>query len=251
MGDFPLRIAFDATGLRAVVSNYFSNNFSLMHVDGSNSSVIGTYACGQYPASVAYDPVNDWFGIGNLSAKTVTIVTADSGRTVSTRYYTSYGSLNEVTFDETGEPVVLTTGTSTVPGHVHRQGSAVPLPAGPKTFDYCPATRTAVVAMPGPDWITLLDFSPQGAAEQRRVRPGAPRLSVLPAVARGTARLSLSAPLGCNAQFRLFDASGRTARSWRLPAGQSSQLLDLSGLATGVYIVRGADLAPARLVVSR
>ncbi|MFO7650206.1 MAG: hypothetical protein R6X13_02540 [bacterium] len=251
VGDFPLRIAFDATGLRAVVSNYFSNNFSLMHVDGSNSSVIGTYACGQYPACVAYDPVNDWFGIGNLSAKTVTIVTADSGRTVSTRYYTSYGSVNEVTFDETGEPVVLTTGTSTVPGHVHRQGSAVPLPAGPKTFDYCPATRTAVVAMPGPDWVTLLDFSPQGAAEQRPVRPGAPRLSVLPAVARGTARLSLSSPLGRDKQFRLFDAAGRTARSWRLPAGQSNQLLDLSGLATGVYLVRSADLEPARLVVSR
>jgi YVTN family beta-propeller protein len=252
VGDFPLRIAFDASGTRAVVSNYFSNNLSLLYVDGANSSVIGTFACGQYPASVAYDPVNDHFAVGALSGKTVTVVTADSGRTVSTRYYTSYGSLNQVLFDETGEPVVLTTATSNDPGHVHRQGEAVVMPANPKTFDYCPAARTAVVAMPGPDWVTVVDWTPQGTAEVTPVRRRPTALTVRPAIASNTARIELSIPLSVASRFDLWDAAGRAVRSWRAAGGASSLSLDLAGLAAGVYLVRefGTGRA-ARVVITR
>lgn len=251
VGDFPLRIAFDASGTRAVVSNYSSNNFTLMHIDGANSSVIGTFACGQGPASVAYDPLFDRFAIGNLSGKTVTIVRADSGRTVSTRYYTSYGSLNQVLFDETGEPVVLTTGTSSASGHFHRQGTAVPLSAGPKTFDYCARTRTAAVAMPGPDWVTLLDFSPQGiTAPCLPLKRNDRRPVTIPTVTRNRVRLIFPLPLTRQVEIALCDNSGRPVRTWRLSAGTTECKLDVTGIPGGVYHLTGTRLTPVRVVIA-
>ena len=52
VGDFPLQIAFNADGSRALVTNYSGDTSSLIDVDGVSSSVVGTWSAGDGPLRV-------------------------------------------------------------------------------------------------------------------------------------------------------------------------------------------------------
>jgi YVTN family beta-propeller protein len=46
VGDFPLQIAFNSDGSRALVTNYIVDTYSLIDVDGASSSVVDTWSAG-------------------------------------------------------------------------------------------------------------------------------------------------------------------------------------------------------------
>ncbi len=159
VGSFPLKIAFNETGDYAAVTNYSSDSYSIINVDGANSSVVGTFPCnGDGPLRLAYNAVEDEFGIINYSTKTIFNIDPETGTINSTDSYTQYGNPVQVYYDDEGNPIVLTLSIDDDPGHLIRKEEAIVLPATPTYFDYCVATNTAVVCMPGPDYVTVVEF---------------------------------------------------------------------------------------------
>ncbi len=166
VGDFPLQIAFNSTGEYAIVTNYFSDNFSVIHVNGASSSVVGTYGYGDDgPLRIAYNAADDEIGIGHYYNKTVVNVVPETGAFISRDSYTSYGSLIQVAFDDTGAPLVLTMSDGTNPGHIHGGNDVIVLPASPSFFDFNDIVDKAIITMPGPDYATVIDWSLTGIEE--------------------------------------------------------------------------------------
>ncbi|OYT17931.1 MAG: hypothetical protein B7C24_00200 [Bacteroidetes bacterium 4572_77] len=160
VGDFPLKIAFNASGDYAVVTNYFSDDFSVIHVDGASSSVVGTYSSGgEKPMRLAYNPLADEFGIVNYSTKTVVNVDAATGNINSTDSYASFGTPIQISYNDQGNPLVLTMGDSNIPSYIVKnktEGTA--LPATPSFFSYCEETKVAAACMPGPDYVSVIEY---------------------------------------------------------------------------------------------
>ncbi len=256
VGDFPLQLRFNGTGTHAVVTNYQSDDFSVLRIQGDSSYVVGTFACGDGPARLAYDPVHDQVGICNYSAKTLTLADPVTGTINGTISYAAYGALAQVEFDELGTPVCLTMSDGTTPGHLHRGEDHVAMPAVPTAFDYCPATFRAAVAMPGPDWVSLIEWPPSGTHDGPRVTPDARRLRLRlePNPASGLARVAYSLGSAGTGLLTLTDAAGRVVltRPVDIRTSASKLVLDCRRLSSGVYLARlssGASTATAKLVV--
>jgi len=254
-GDFPLCVEFDSTGNYATVTNYQAGTYTVMHIDGAASSVVGTFSAGQYPMRLAYDRVNDRMGIGNYGAKTVTLADPRTGERLQTLSYSSYGSLADVAFDTDGEPVVLTASIGDFLGHVHHGSDHVSLPAVPSEFDFCPATWMCAVAGPGPDYVSLVDFSSQGQAEVRTPLAAGPTLQALPNPCRSATVLRWTAgpPDHSATSLRVYDSQGRLARA-ESGIRKSAYELDLRGLPAGLYFARVSSqtmTAETRIVVTR
>lgn len=179
VGDFPIQIACDTSGAYATVTNGFDDTYSVLHVNGGSSSVVNTFSYGDYPLRLAYNPVYDQVGIGHYSSNNLVHADARTGVYQGVDYYNGYGPLAQVLFDEDGEPIVLTLSTATAPGHLHRGVDVIPLPATPAFFDYSAAADRAVVVMPGPDWVTVVDWG-TGVAEVRTMALGSGSLHVMP-----------------------------------------------------------------------
>ncbi|KQC11713.1 MAG: hypothetical protein APR63_04015 [Desulfuromonas sp. SDB] len=164
-GDFPLQIAFDSSGNYATVTNYFSDNVTIMEINGDSSSVVGTFGYGESPLRLAYCDYNDQMGIGHYTSKTVVMINPRTGAYLHTYDYGSYGNLIQVDFDRWGKPVVLTTSDGNNPGHLIKDSIAVVLPATPAYFAFNDSVNKAVVAMPGPDYATVIQYDPVGVQE--------------------------------------------------------------------------------------
>lgn len=252
VGDFPIQIAFDSSGSYAIVTNAFTDSYSLLHICGDSSSVVGTFGGSDYPLRLDYNEVLDQTGIGYYSTKTVVQVNPRTGGVIGTDYYTSYGSLYQVIFDELGEPVVLTGGIGSIPGHLHRSPDVIALPAGPAYFDYCPAVQKAVVVMPGPDYATVVDWGSQfiKVVSTISLRPDRIRIQTVPNPAHGRMEIRLTSPGVANPsqpiRAGVYDRSGRLVRTLKIP-DQRSRTMDFiwngaddlgRAVASGVYIVR-------------
>jgi len=254
-GDFPLCIAFDSTGDYATVTNYQAGTYTVMHIAGDSSSVIGTFSSGQYAMRIAYDPLNDRIGIGNYGAKTLTLADPRTGALIQNVSYAAYGPLADVAFDKDGNPVVLTALVGDFLGHVHHGSDHVALPAVPAEFDFYPATSMCAVAGPGPDYVSLVDFSSQGQAEPRT--PGAPRFSLhaAPNPCRSATVLHLSTERldHSAASLRLYDSQGRLVRAESTLRTPSCPV-DFGNLPAGLYFARVScetRTAETRVVLSR
>lgn len=261
VGDFPLQLAFNDDGTRALVTNYFGNSYTLLDIDGAGSSVVTTRATGEKPMRLAYNPVDDTFGVGVLVTKQVLSVDPQTGNTIGVENFPGYGSLVQVLYDEVGSSVVLTASNSSEPGHLHREafGAVHTLPANPAFFDYNAQSRRAVVAMPGPDFVTILEYeSASGAPEATTLplsRPGvmfAPAPN--PAVDESTIRFALAGE--SNTEMYLMDSSGRRLRTLlegTLGAGSHQVEWRPGGVASGVYFavlrVNGEKIGRQKLVV--
>jgi hypothetical protein len=111
--------------------------------------------------------------------------------------------------------------------------------------------------MPGPDWVSIIQWDPSGAAEQRKVQPGraAPTMAFSPNPSRGRAQLALTLPCPGLVVLDLFDATGRSVRSLLradLPVGSHVLDTDLAGIPAGVYVARcqwQGGVATTRLVL--
>jgi YVTN family beta-propeller protein len=205
VGTFPLKIAFNEDGDYAAVTNYSNDTYSIIHLDGASSSVVGTFSAGDGPLRLAYNPVNDEFGIVNYSSKTVINVDPATGTINSTDSYTQYGNPIMIQYDTEGNPIVLTLSTTNDPGHIIRKDNAIVLPATPTYFDYCPATNTAVVCMPGPDYVTVIEYDQ----------------SLDPPVADFTANVT-TVQVGGDVQFTDLSQNNPSAWEWSFEGGDPS-----------------------------
>ena len=266
VGDFPLQIAFDDTGDYAVVTNYFSDNYSVIHVDGAASTVIGTFAApgGDGPLRLAYNSVTGEMGIGHYSSRTLARVDPETGAFLGNDDYTSYGPIIGVAYDGIdGQSIVLTSSTGDQPGHLHRGGEVFALPAAPAYLTFAgpdaivPGDRsdgTAAVAMPGPDWVTVLRWDTSDAPTVTDIPLGSHARGVLesphPSLVRsGTSflyRLAQPAQVSLRVidlqgrevarPFTGYQTAGRHEVPWtagNLPAGIYHAVLEIAGQRMG------------------
>lgn len=254
VGDFPLCIAFDSTGDYATVTNYMAGTYSVMHIDGASSSVVGTFSSGQYAMRLAYNRALDQMGIGNYGAKTLTIADPRTGALIQNISYSSYGALADVTFDAAGQPVVLTASNGNSLGMVHHGSDHVELPAVPSAFDFCPATSMCAVSGPGPDYVSLVDFSTQGQAEVKMPQTRGLELRAIPNPCRSATLLHFdNEPQNHPAAvLRVYDPQGRLVRS-ESEVRTSHYRLDMGNLPAGIYFARiscGGRTADTQIVLT-
>ena len=157
--DFPIQIAFNSTGEYAVVSNLFSNSYSILHVDGANSSVVGTFpSSGNSPLRMDYDPVNDQFAILSNANKLIDFINPETGDIENTEYYSSVGSLYQIMINSLGEKFILSGPDSDVPGYLVTETDIITLPASPSFFDYNEENNMVAIVAPGPDYLTVITW---------------------------------------------------------------------------------------------
>ncbi len=260
VGDFPLSLAFNADGSRAIVTNYQGDSISLLAIDGAASSVVTTTAVGDGPLRVAFSPAENLFGVAVYSAKTLVEIDDTTGAIADSHGFASFGNVIDVGYDDSGLYVVLLGPSADVGGHVIVEDvGMVTVPTSPSSFAVTP-TRM-VVTMPGPDVLTVIDWDgPISTPEVATVSPsapfgvGAPR----PQPARGTTHLDLVLGHAADVTLRIVDVSGRErARiaEGRFDAGRHDVSWDTRDVAPGVYWATleagGRTVASRRVVVAR
>ncbi len=178
VGDFPVQAAFSADGTRAAICNYFSDDVSLLAVENGEVSVLGIFPTGDGPLRLCYNPASDVFGICNYTQKTLSYMDASTGDITHTDSYEDYGNLVQARFDEEGLPIVLTGGDDEAPGRLHHGEDVIDLPGPGSYFDYHEDSRTAAVAIPGPDFLSLVRFGPRAppAPENLSISRHGPRV---------------------------------------------------------------------------
>lgn len=241
VGDFPLDFAFNSTGEYAIVSNALGNTISVIHVQGESSATVTTVARGQYPCRLAYSPALDQIGVVNMSSRNVVYLAPETGDLLSTVSYSGYGSPVQIQFDENGAAIVGIFGTND-PGFIIRDTQVIATTAVPCWFDYSGAGHRAAIASPGPDWVTVLDWTSSGVA-RKTLSPGRPGFRVLaPSVARtAPVRVSYDLPSAGVASVTVSDLSGArvaTLFSGRTSAGRHEATWNTAAAAGGVYFVR-------------
>ncbi len=261
VGDFPLEIAMNADGQYAIVTNYFGNSYTVIRVNGAFSTVVGTFSRGVGPLRLAYNPILVQTGIGHLGSETLANVDPVTGALINTVSYAAYGGIDQVLFRETGEAIVLTaSGGADIPPYLHAGATHVALPAEPCTFDYCAAAQKAAVVMPGPDWLTVVNWNTAGAPETVTIRLSAPGVldPPRPNPAGGDFSIGVGLERAGDVAIDLIDASGRRVESLAagvLEPGRHAIDIDAGSLAPGAYFavlrLDGMQVDRKKIVVAR
>ncbi|HEY3296495.1 MAG TPA: beta-propeller fold lactonase family protein [bacterium] len=243
VGDFPLNIAFCGDDSLAVVTNYFGNSVSCLHIDGAASSVTGTYAVGNGPLRLAYDPATDQVGIGLYTAMQVKKINPHTGATMATHNFAQYGNVAGVAYDALGNEVVLTAGSGNVASQLHRGIDHTELPATPASFTLGTTGQLAAVAMPGPDFVTLVDYGTPNAAHARTISPALSFAisAAYPNPFNPAVTVRYTLPKDASVALRAFDALGREAATLfegRQGSGEHQIVWDAHGLPSGPYWIR-------------
>ena len=240
VGDFPLQIAFNADGSRALVTNYSGDTYSLIDVDGASSSVVGTWPSGDGPLRVAYCAATDQFGMGLYSDKQVRMVDPATGAITDTYSYASSGSVLDVDFAASGSRLVLTAAGTSTACRMHLDGEHEDLAGSGVYFDWCDAAQDAMVAVPGPDYAIWLDFTPEGIEGGSVGMAGMPGLMVSPNPGGAVFSFDFYLPSSGRAVVNVYDMSGRVVSSVADEVmSEGWHAVDWSEeLAAGVYSVR-------------
>jgi YVTN family beta-propeller protein len=239
-GDFPLQLAFEETGDYAMVTNWTSDNVTNMRIDGANSVRIDNRGWGDGPLRLASNPVHDQIGVGILYDRKVVHLDPATGALIRSDDYSSWGSVLQVLFDETGEPIVLAI-PSDGPGTLVRNGEGVTMPAPACVFDYCPATRAAVVVCPGPDYAVVVVWNTTSAPQVVTIPlSGKPVLETpRPVPAAGSITLAFALPRGGPVALDLFDPAGRLVANLAhgdYGSGRHEVRWPGDGVAAGTYL---------------
>ncbi len=263
-GDFPLQIAFNAEGTHAVVTNYTGNTFSVIEVDGANSSLVGTFpASNTGPIRLKYNPVKDEVSIVHLSDnKTILNVEPETGNVISSYSFPTYGSPLQIHFDADGLPLLITSPTDNRNAALLYNDEVYELPSSPIHFDYSAEAQLVVIAEGGggPDNVTIVDWLNTGTGELPAIQQAQYKpcyiSSVSPNPASGpvTVKYWISPNYKGKALMTISDESGRTIRSMNLTGKGIAEISpDLSGLESGIYFIgiRCGDHRSVKKVVIR
>lgn len=259
-GDFPLSLAFNADGTRALVTNYFSDNVTLLDIDGAGSSVVTTTAVGDGPLRVAYDVAGDAFGVGVYTAKNLVEIDPTSGAITDSQNFGAYGNIFDVGYDDSGIACVLTSASGDIAAAVHIEDvGVIDLPANPSSFAVTPTL--IAVPMPGPDFVTLIDWDgPIGTPEVSTLPLGRPFALLAPRPQPASASTHLRFALATTAEvtLRIVDVAGREldrVAAGAYEAGLHEVTWDATRAPAGVYWATleadGATVASQRVVVAR
>lgn len=168
VGDFPIRVAFSPDGTKAYVSNAFSNNLSVVNINGGSSSVIATVPLGAMPLTVNPDAAGQFVycgvtgstnvgGLRVLSTATNTIVaTIPFGGNTGPRD-AHLSALDNVLY------VAATSGEWI---RVNAAGAATaiidrcPMTSTPADMVFSESLRMAAAALPVPDGVDLFGGPP-------------------------------------------------------------------------------------------
>nr|NQU90149.1 beta-propeller fold lactonase family protein [Bacteroidota bacterium] len=249
VGDFPLQIAFNGTGSHAIVTNYSDNTYSVLRINGANSSVVGTYpAANSLPIRLKYNQAKDQISIVHLSDnKTILNVEPETGNVISSYSYPAYGSPMQIDFDADGLPLVLTSTDADGVAHLIYQDEGYELSSSPIFFDYNANEKIAVVAEGGggPDNITVIHWIETGEgksfiSDQVKYKNGyLMNLSPNPVNAQANIKYWINPEFDGNCRLLVNDQNGRLIVSVGLSgnAGQGEYMLDVSGMEAGLYLV--------------
>lgn len=165
VGDFPIRVAFNPAGTRAYVANSFSNNVSVVNINGAASSTIATIPGIQFPLVVEVDPTGSFVYVGNSDANNSRLFIINTAtNTVATSlvlsdparqsHYSVADNVLYLALNDGNLARINAAGTSST------IIDSTPLAAGPSDMVFSDATKTAVTAQPIPDGIDIIDFDP-------------------------------------------------------------------------------------------
>jgi len=249
VGDFPLQIAFDADGSYAVVTNYSDNTYSVIAIDGANSSHIGTFNAGNSgPIRLAYNAVKDEISIVHLSDSHIIYnIDPRTGDLLSTTSYPAFGAPSQIRFDAEGLPLVLTGPTDNRNAHLLHDGTGYELTSTPIFFDYAAEAQVAVVACGGggQDRVSIIDFLAVGTPKFPLVKEASYKplyitsLSPNPASQEVHIGFWKSESLDKKLQLEVKDIQGKSVFSKSLISNpfQKEITLNVSGFKPGVYFV--------------
>ncbi|MCK5036215.1 MAG: beta-propeller fold lactonase family protein [Candidatus Sabulitectum sp.] len=237
VGDFPLKAAFNHDGSRAMITCYTDDKVYLLEIDGASSYVLGNWASGDGPLRIAYDQAGDRFGVGLYSDKQVRFYNAEDGSYLGMESFP--GSLFQPGFTSDGDLFALTSVNSTTPSRLYRGAEYTDLPATGCTFDFCSATNTAVVTIPGPDMAYVIQYT-SGGIETNPVSL-ASVISVYPNPSTsGQITFSFSLPQITTGELAVYDLTGRKAM--QIETGDFGAGLNTNTISThlpaGIYTVR-------------
>jgi len=213
VGDFPIQVAFGRDGDYAVVTNYFSNDYTIMHIDGAASSVVGTYAAGTRPLRTAYHhrPGADWLGLAHYESKNFVRIDPASGAVLDSWSYAAYGSLLQAEFAWGGQPIALTSVTGDQPAMLHYADGHHELPGQPAAFAVSPDRLIWGAVIPGPDYLSLVYMVPVDVIELVNIPLHGPGSLAVPSPnpTGGETRLSFALRQNAGASLVVYDLRGR------------------------------------------
>ncbi|MCD4775025.1 MAG: T9SS type A sorting domain-containing protein [Candidatus Aegiribacteria sp.] len=243
VGVFPLQIAFNNDGSRALVSNYNGGTYSLLDINGASSSVVGTWIVGNNPMRVAYDSISDQFAIGLFSNRAVKTVDPSTGSITGTHSYASSGNVIDVDYAVDGSRLVLTEARRTgsfVPCRIHRDSEMENLGADAACFEYCSEIDVALATSPGADYAIYISFTPEGIEESEIVTVDMPGLTVSPNPGNGCFAFNVFLPSACDMLLGVYDLSGRLVSR-----------VEQNSFVSGSYVIDWNDSVPAGVYAVR
>ena len=165
VGDFPIRVAFNPANTRAYVCNSFTDNVSVVNVNGAASSVIATVNGIEFPLVVEVDATGSFVYVGNTDANNprLYVIDANTNSIVSSVLLTD--SARDSHYSAADNVIYLALNDGTL-ARVNAAGAssavidAVPLSAGPSDLVFSNATKTAITAQPIPDGVDIVNYDP-------------------------------------------------------------------------------------------
>jgi len=163
VGDFPIRVAFSPDDTRAYVANAFSDNLSVVNVDGSSSSFITNVGTMDFPLTVDVDANGAYVYVGNLSGSAgVRVIDASTNTIVATLPFADGGPRDSF-LSWTDETLYNASSASelvrvTAAGPASSILDTLPLTSSPSDMAFDNGLGVAIVALPGPDGVDLIQF---------------------------------------------------------------------------------------------
>ena len=173
VGDFPIRVAFSPDDTRAYVTNVFSDNVSVVAVDGPSSYLITNTGNIDYPVMVNVDATNSYVYVANQGSNDAIRVLDTSTNTFVHTLLFSSGSPTETYLSWTDGTLYAASTES----ELHRIAAtgptsafidATPLTASPTHMAFDNWLGVAVLGQPAPDGVDLVQFGCVGDLDADR-----------------------------------------------------------------------------------
>lgn len=238
-GDFPLQIAFADDGMNAAVVNKNDDTFTLLERSGNSYAVLGTYPAGDNPTRIAYDPVNDQFAICANGDQRVNYFDA---RTAVANGGVAFGPDHtpiQVLYHSGNNPAyLLATSVSGVAHQLRFGGKTFDLPAAPAYMANSRAAGTIAVAMPGPDYVTIMTMDTVVNVRLDEPLQSGPAFEVYPQPVREAAHFRPLGPIAAGTLLlEVFDVSGKLADRQSVD-GSGAFAWRRGALTGGIYTYR-------------
>jgi DNA-binding beta-propeller fold protein YncE len=163
VGDFPIRVGFAPDDSGAYVANAFGDNVSVVEVDGTNSSWVADVGPTDMPITVDVDAAGTYAYVGNVgSSAGIRVIDTSTNTIVRTLAFAEGGARDSYLSWTDGQLYVASTASELVriaaTGPTSAIVDATPLSSSTSDMAFDNGMGLAVVALPGPDGVDLVQF---------------------------------------------------------------------------------------------